>query len=903
MALKAGHKLAHYEILEPIGAGGMGEVYKANDTRLDRSVAIKVLPSHLAADAGLRKRFEQEARAVSSLNHPHICTLYDVGREDGIDFIVMELLEGETLAERLKRGALPLDEALRYGVEIADALDKAHRRGVVHRDLKPGNVMITPPGTKLLDFGLAKVAAAGPSEGVSVLSALPTEARALTAEGSIIGTLQYMAPEQLEGEQADARTDIFAFGALLYEMVTGTKAFEGKSQASLIAAILERQPPPISTLQSMSPPALDRLVRKCLAKDPEERWATAHDLHDELQWTGESGSETEVSTPTVRHRGNRERIVAALAAGVVAAAIASLVTWSWMRPAPPRLERFVINLPPGARLDTNAPDTDVSISLDGTRIVYVARTEEGRLLYTRTVDQLEATALQGLGGSVRSPLISPDGNWVAFLDRSTNELKKVSIHGGPPVTICQLKSPMRGLSWGPDNAIIFADVIAATGLWRVPAGGGDPESLTTPDTDKGEINHSWPETLPGGQSVLFTIEMGMGLDQIAVLSLETGEQKILIPGGSHPRYTATGHIVYSVPGALRAVAFDVGRLEVTSDPVPVLEGVTTKGSRAANFSVSAEGSLVYTAGPTQGGEQRTLVWVDREGIEEAVTAEPHAYAYPRISPDGGRVALDVRDQNSDIWIWDFARETLTRLTFDPANDNYPVWTPDGTRVAFASSRGGPVSLFWKAADGTGTAERLTESKTSQSPHSFSPDAKQLVFKEAADPGFDLHVRALDGEGSSEPLLATEFIEQNAELSPNGRWLAYESNASGQFQIYVRPFPNVHDGQWLISRSGGTRPLWARDGRELFYLSPDGPLMRVPVQTDANFVAGNAEVSFEEAYYGAGGPPGRTYDISPDGTRFLMIKEGVASDETSAPTELILVQNWFEELKRLVPTDN
>ena len=690
MALEAGHKLAHYEILEPIGAGGMGEVYKANDTRLDRSVAIKVLPSHLAADTGLRKRFEQEVRAVSSLNHPHICTLYDVGREDGIDFIVMELLEGETLAERLKRGALPLDEALRYGVEIADALDKAHRRGVVHRDLKPGNVMITPPGTKLLDFGLAKVAAAGPSEGVSVLSALPTEAGALTAEGSIIGTLQYMAPEQLEGEQADARTDIFAFGALLYEMVTGTKAFEGKSQASLIAAILERQPPPISTLQSMSPPALDRLVRKCLAKDPEERWATAHDLHDDLQWTAESGSETEVSTPTVRHRGNRERIVAALVAGVVAAVIASLVTWSWMRSAPPRLERFVINLPPGARLDTSAPDTDVSISRDGARIVYVARTEEGRVLYSRTVDQLEATSLQGLGGHVRSPLISPDGNWVAFLDRTANELKKVSIHGGPPVTICQLGSPMRGQTWGPGNAIIFAEVVDGTGLWRVPAGGGDPEPLTTPDIDNGERNHLWPEILPGGQAVLFTIEMGAATEsvQIAVLSLETGEQKILIPGGSHPRYTSTGHIVYSVPGALRAVAFDVGRLEVTSDPVPVLEGVTTKGSSAANFSVSAEGSLVYTAGPSGGGGQRTLVWVDRQGKEEAVTAEPRSYTYPRISPDGGRVALDVRGGDNDIWIWDFARETLTQLTFDPGNDNYPVWTPDGTRVAFASSRAG-----------------------------------------------------------------------------------------------------------------------------------------------------------------------------------------------------------------------
>ena len=434
---------------------------------------------------------------------------------------------------------------------------------------------------------------------------------------------------------------------------------------------------------------------------------------------------------------------------------------------------------------------------------------------------------------------------------------------------------------------------------RVPAGGGQLEELTTPE----QGDHLWPKILPGGEGVLFAI-VGATVEnsQIAVLSLVTGEIKVLIPGGSNPRYAPTGHIVYGVGGTLRAVGFDVERLEVTSDPIPVLEGVVTRTSGAAEFGISGDGSLVYVAGDPPTGQDRTLVWVDRAGREEVLAVEPRGYVYPRISPDGSQVALDVRDQENDIWIWDFARETLRRLTFAPGNDWYPAWTPDGRRLAFASNRDGTQNLFWKAADGTGTVERLTESENALIPYAFSQDGKQLVYWEAnPQGGNDLCVRSMDGDGSLEPLLVTEFNERNAEISPDGRWLAYQSDESGQYEIYVRPFPNVDEGLRQVSRGGGTRPLWARDGSELFYLDSGGRLMTVPVHRDPSLDTGNPEVVLEKSYV-ATGPPGRTYDVSPNGERFLMIKEAGAGDE-APQAELILVLNWLEELKRLVPTDN
>ena len=897
MPLTAGTKLGPYEIIALIGAGGMGEVYKAKDTRLDRVVAVKVLPEHLSQDPERRERLEREARAISSLNHPHICTLHDIGHENGVVYLVMEFIEGETLAERLDKGPLTFDEALQIAVQVADALDKAHRQGIVHRDLKPANIMLTASGVKLLDFGLAKLTASERAQNVSSLSSLPTEAKSLTAEGSIIGTLQYMAPEQLESKDVDARTDLFALGAVLYEMLTGRKAFEGESQASLIGAIMTSDPPPISRVQAMSPPALDHIVETCLAKKPDERWQTAADLGRQLKWVVEGGSQPGVFVPVGASVRSGPSVAVVVAAAIALSVFTGVAVWN-VKPEPAApLARFVVDPSIGI---VRQGDLDVAITPDGTGIVYLTSVD-GRGLVVRALDELEATTVGKLGFNLRGPFLSPDGHWVGYFDGS--DLLKVSILGGPTVTICELPrggAGSRGASWGPDDTIVFATA-GPSGLWRVAAGGGEPEELTSPDHGQGD--HMWPEILPGGEAVLFTM-IGASVEnaQIAVLSLDSGETKVLIPGGSNPRYAPTGHIVYGVGGTLRAVGFDLDELEVTSAPVPVLEGVFTKNSGAANFGIAKNGSLAYVAGPQRSDVERTLVWVDREGREEALAAEPRAYTYPRISPDGTRLALDVRDQEQDIWIWDFARETLTRLTFNPESDYYPTWTPDGLQVAFGSAREGQFNVYWKAADGTGTVEQLTESGSTVMPQTFSADGTQLVFRENSGSGVSLGVRSMDADGTSESLLATEFNEMNAEFSPDGDWLAYQSNASGQPEIYVRPFPDVDAGRWQISRGGGIQPLWGPAGRELFYLSPGSQLTAVSFDTNP-FAIGNAEVVFAQTYvsHGGGVAQGRSYDVSPDGKRFLMIKEGDPSGETES-TQVILVQNWLDELKRLVPVD-
>ncbi len=801
--------------------------------------------------------------------------------------MVMEHIEGDTLADRLKKGALPLDQALQYGIEIADALDKAHRQGVVHRDLKPGNIMLTKSGAKLLDFGLAKMSVA--ETDAAGLSALPTEAQPLTKEGSILGTFQYMAPEQLEGKEADARTDIFAFGSVLYEMVTGRRAFEGKSQASLIAAILEHEPPAMSTLQTMTPPLLDHVVRTCLAKDPDERWQSAGDVERELNWIAEVGSESGVSTPVGARPRSRD-----LAWGLsllLAVVVTGVAVWQVTRPAetPRPVVRSSLPLPSGVGL-TGTGRPAVALSSDGTRLVYSANQQ----LYLRAMDQTEATPIRGTENA-RGPFFSPDGEWVGF--SAERQLKKVAISGGASVRLCDAGGfgGVLGARWGADDTIVFGE--RGAGIMQVSADGGAPEVLIPLDTTE-EVGHG-PQVLPGEKAVLFTLGDGSGWDdaQIVVHSLETGERKVLIESGKDARYVPTGHLVYVLDGTLLAVPFDVDKLEVTGGPVPMAEGVMTAPVlAAAQFSVSDTGALVYVTGSALA--VRTVVWVDRDGREEALAAEPRAYVYPRISPDGGRLAVFLPDQEHDIWIWDFAHETLTRLTLAPGQDLNPVWTPDGRQVAFASDRDGTPNLYLKAADGTGAVERLTESENQQFPYAFTPDGRQLVFLEMDEQDYDLVVLSL--EGSPEPLLATEFSERNGEISPDGLWLAYESNASGQYEIYVRPFPNVEDGQWLISRGGGARPLWAPDGRELFYLTPGRRLMAVGVQTEPSFAPGAAEEVFGGYYAPGGGAVGRTYDVSPDGERFLMIKES-GSDETSS-TEFILVLNWFEELKRLVPTN-
>ena len=606
MALSTGTRLGRYEILSPIGKGGMGEVYKANDTRLDRTVAIKVLPEHLAESPERKARFEREAKAISQLNHPHICILHDFGEQDGTDYLVMEYIEGETLAERLSRGPLPLDEALEYGIQIADGLDTAHRAGIVHRDLKPGNAMLTKSGVKLLDFGLAKVLEMEAEPGTSDA---PTQQRDLTKEQAVIGTLQYMAPEQLEGKTADARTDLFAFGALLYEMLTGKKAFSGESQASLIGAILKDDPPPLAELHPMSPPLLERIVHRCLAKDPHDRWQTARDLMLELKWIAGGDAQMGVAPPAVTRRPSRERLAWVLAV-LLSSAVTGITLWNLTRPPARPVARFVITPPPTAPL-TVTNDPNVAISPDGSHIVYLGRGEI-RQLYVRPIDQMEATPIPGTELS-HSPFFSPDGRWVGFFADRDRTLKKVSLTGGSAITLCEAQGRHLGASWGPDDSIVFSSLDA--GLARVPASGGKPEAITKPDALNGE-RHEFPAILPGGEGILFTERKGTRAEdtRIALLRLDTGETEILVEGGTQARYAPTGHLVYSQGKSLWAAPFDLARLETTGPPVPVLEDVATTIDGPANFAFSSDGSLVYV--PSGLLDDRTRVrmaWVDRQG--------------------------------------------------------------------------------------------------------------------------------------------------------------------------------------------------------------------------------------------------------------------------------------------------
>ncbi|MGH9257840.1 MAG: protein kinase domain-containing protein, partial [Vicinamibacterales bacterium] len=766
-------------------------------------------------------------------------------------------------------------------------------KGIVHRDLKPGNIMLTKGGSKLLDFGLAKLVD-GPPKGrlQPALSAAPTVSAPLTGEGSILGTFQYMAPEQVEGLEADARTDIFAFGAVLYEMVTGKKPFEGKSQASVIAAILDRDPPAVSSLQSLAPRLLDRIVSTCLAKDPDNRWQTARDLLRELTWVAERTPGTQGATvppPTPRAR---VKLVGAVSLSLLlGGVVAGLAVWLAVRPSPSSVARLTITPIGTATLAVSGLDRDVAISPDGSRIVYVGG--NGSRLFVRALDQMEARPLEGVGVP-HHPFFSPDGTWIGFFD-GLGALKKVSITGGPAVTICRITAAPLGATWGGDDTIVFA-INGTTGLFRVSANGGEPEIITTPNAREGETFHGWPEFLPEGRGVLFKVGLTGGGNEIGALDLRTGNRKILLRDAFYARYVPTGHLLYGVNGGLRAVPFDLDRLELAGTPIPLVEPVLmTPFGLTLDLDVSQNGTLVYVTGGQV--TARTLAWVDRQGQEEPIKAPVRAYTYPRLSPDGTRFALDVRDQENDIWIWDFARETLSRFTFGPAQDLYPVWTRDGRRLVLASYRPGASNLFWQAADGAGTAEQLTESAINQSPYTTSADGTRIVFREdGTKTGQDLMLLTLNKERQVQPLVQTTFNELNAELSPDGRWFAYESNESGEYEIYVRPFPDATNGRWQISTGGGTRPLWARSGQELFYLSPSGALMAVRVEHGATFTASTPTTLFEGRYYmGGAANVGRTYDVSPDGRRFLMMKA-----DASTPASLVVVLNWFEELKRLVP---
>jgi Tol biopolymer transport system component len=918
LALTPGTRLGVYEVTAQIGEGGMGQVYRARDTKLNRDVALKILPEAFARDPDRLTRFTREAQTLASLNHPNIAHIHGLEESGGVRALVMELVEGEDLSQRIARGAIPLDDALPIAKQIADALEAAHEQGIIHRDLKPANVRVRSDGTvKVLDFGLAKakepVISSSPSVSMSPTITTP----AMTQAGMILGTAASMSPEQARGKSVDKRADIWAFGAVLFEILTGKRAFPGEDITDTIVSIVSKEPD-WSALPTPTPAGVRRLLGRCLKKDARTR---VRDIGEARQQIEDllSGAPEEIATAAsvskLRLRtATRGRTVAAACVTLLVGATA-LGTWALTRTPLAKLQpmRFVIVPPASQPLRIQGADRDLVISPDGTHFVYVSGDER---LMVRTIDQLEAVPLNGITRA-RSPFFSPDGRWVGvFTGGAAGELMKVSIAGGPPLSLCRYQGAPRGASWGPDDTIVFATNDSNTGLFRVSAAGGEATVLTTPDAAHGEADHIFPSVLPGGRAVLFTIRASGDppILQVAVLDLMTGEHRILIRAGSQAEYVDTGHLVYANAGTLRAVRFDAGTHTVGSDPVLVVEQALTQVNGAAEFSVSRQGTLVYVAGSSTAAPPRSLVWVNRQGQETPIAAPPRAYMSARLSPDGTRVALGL-DGQEGIWIWDLARKTLTRLTDSPAFYSDPIWMPDGRRIIFASSPGGIANLFWRAADNTGIVERLTTSPNSQGPTAIVPDGTRVIVREIVPTtGSDLRVLRLEGPSGrpgepaasrlsaaprqTEPLLQTTFNEANGEISPDGRWLAYESDDSGPFQIAVRPFPKVDDGHWMISSGGGARPAWARSGRELIYLDGTNAVTAVSIHTAPNFGTGAPTKLFDGHYYS--GPFGRSYDVSPDGQRFLMIKDS-ASDQKSNPPSIVVVVNWAEELKAKVPT--
>ena len=861
----------------------MGEVYRAKDTRLDRTVAIKVITNDVAGDAGFKERFEREARAVSSLNHPHICTLYEFDSEDGVDFLVMEYLEGETLAKRLERGPLTQDEALRYGVEIADALDKAHRRGIVHRDLKPGNIMLTPPGAKLLDFGLAKFDPAKGNVDLSGLSALPTRGQPLTQDGAILGTFQYMPPEQLEGRDADARTDIFAFGAILYEMLTGKKAFEGKSQAGLIGAILEREPTPISSVRPATPPSLERVISKCLAKNPDERWGTAHDLMDELRWIREGDA---VERPSEPERALPTWAIAGMAL-VAGATLAGVVSWS-LTPAPsPRVvARFPVVLPPEQQMPFNPFVTMLAISPDGTRLAYV--TNEG--LYLKEMDAISARLLIEDNRTIQGPAFSPDGNWIAFWN-SSQEIKKISVLGGAPLVLAE-SDDVECINWVSDEAIHLTDW--SKGIWRIPANGGTPEPLVT--LAEGERTSGPAHLLPDGKSVLFSVREG-GEWKVVAQSPGENVRHVLAVGGINALYSPSGHLLFSTLTAdLLAAPFDPTRLDVPAGAaVPVGQDVDP-----FNFAVSRNGTLLsmpaMSAGSATPAGAGKLVWVDRNGAVTPAIDEENVFSRPRLSPDGRQVAVEIFSSGSskDVWIYNLERGTRTRLTTSDSTDQDPLWTPDGSTIVFASNRSGTSNLYQKASDGSGEVEPFPASESNTEAHSFSPDGKVLAYYQRADQeDRDIWTLSVEDEPEPRPFLETPFNERSPAFSPDGRFIAYASDESGRDEIYVQPYPGPV-GRTVVSRGGGREPVWSRDGRELFYRRGN-EIWAAPIALSSTFEVETPQKLFEVRFVAERTVSGsQTYDVAPDG-RFILVQP------TEQSSQLHVVMNWFEELNERVPT--
>jgi Tol biopolymer transport system component/predicted Ser/Thr protein kinase len=882
MAIKVGAMLGPYEIEEEVGAGGMGEVYRARDTRLERSVAIKVLAPHLAERPEHRQRLEREAKAISSLSHPHICPLYDVGHEDGVDFLVMEFIEGETLADRLARGPLPIEEVLRYGVQIADALEKAHKQGIVHRDLKPGNVMLTTDGTKLLDFGLARADAGSEDDGSLTVS--PTVSKPLTAAGTIIGTYQYMAPEQLEGKTADARTDIFALGAVLYEMASGCRAFSADTQASLIGAIMHEQPQPASAVQPMIPPAFDRVIQSCLAKDPEERWQTAHDVKLQLQWIAEGGSVVGLPAPVAARRKSRERSAWIAFAVAVLAAVLFAVGFVRRAPGPLRQTRFEI-APPPELAAVGSP----RISPDGRFLAYRGVDSNGKAqLWLRPMDSVEARPLAGTEGahSDARPIWSPDSRYVAFF--VGDKLKKVPVAGGPAQTICDADGADG--SWSVGGEIVY-DGEATAPLMRVSAAGGIAKPEVSVEDLEGVSALGWPEFLPDGKQFIFLADQTEENTRVMIRTLGSGEARVLMTSDSRVQYVEPGYLVYVLNGTLVAHPFDADAGTLTGDPLPLADSIGVSAVGLADFSASHNGTLAYRGGQTGA---RQLLWRDRTGRELGQVGEPAEYTTGWLSPDGQKVvvgAVDPDGSNVDLWIHDLERGVASRFTFDPGWDGVPVWSPDGSRVVFSSSRGeGSDDIYWKDASGAGAAELLLTAEERIYPSDWSQDGSVLLYNlRSSETHWDVWALPMDGSSAPFPVLQSEFAEVRPSFSPDGRWVAYNSNESGDMEVYVTQFPGP-GGKWQVSTDGGTEPRWSHDGSEIFYLDATEDLVTVPVSSDATFRASMPEKLFDARLFPLVGR--NRYVVTDNGERFLTLS--MMTGESIRPISVVL--NWHAGLE-------
>ena len=901
-----GSSLGPYKILEPLGAGGMGEVYLGEDTRLGRKVAIKVLPAEFASDPERLARFEQEARAAAALNHPHIAVVHDIGSETGDDgetthFMVQEHLEGDTLREPLKKGALPVKKALPLVIETAEALAAAHSAGIVHRDLKPENIFITKEGhAKVLDFGLAKLMEFAPamSPGTDA-SKSPTMLG--TVAGQVMGTAGYMAPEQVQGDgEIDHRADIFAFGCVLYETVAGKQAFAGRNVLDTLGRIVDQDPDSLTDVNPRLPAETQRIVRKCLAKEPAKRYQTAADLVVDLRALSadvESGTAAPVvaaapakPVPVGAARGNPWKLAIPLAAAALL--VGALAGWWAMRPAPQSPVR--LELTTGEAIFSNL-GASVALSPDGTRIVYTTG-GAARQLMIRSFNQLDSTMLasgQGVSEAPYQPFFSADGQWVGFA--TGTELKRVPVSGGTALSIVDVNRN-RGADWGPNDTIVFTPD-PQSGLFLVPSVGGEPRPLT--ELAEGEATHRWPRFLPGGKAVLFTVNSVSAGDfdaaSIHVVDVEAGTRKVVYEGGHDGRYVPSGHLVYANAGTLFAAPFDLDALEVTGSAAPVVEDVTTNANGGAQFGFSTTGVLAYVSGAGGGGVvERTLVWIDRQGNTEPLPFATRGYRRPRLSPDGASIAVEIIGDATDIWILDVATGTQQRLTFEGTN-SHPVWSPDGEWVYFRSDRGGDSDIWRKPVDLSSEAALVHDAEGAQIPWSILADGSALLFYDSSSGPPDIAMISLDGEPAPVVLVDTDAVTLLPSVSPDGRFFAFDSNETGLRQIHVQEIAT--GSRRTISTAGGIYPTWSRDGTEIFYRTSPTEFSFVEVDTGAELSPSAPRVLFNVP--NAVGE----FDVTADGQRILVPMAGEVAAAAEEPTTPLInvVLNWFEDLKERVPT--